>query len=168
MRTTLLACAAIIAAASLAHAQTELIANDKFSDGATSWALQSSPGATAVMDVEKEDDEAVLVVKVEKTSEDTDDVRIHRVFGDIEQGKNYRVTFKAKADTATTIVPFIYPEGMGSKVLWRVEIKLDDDWKDFSYTFVGRDTASNCVLGFSHLGKLTNKYSFKDIELVAE
>lgn len=163
-----LACAALLAAALPATAQTELIANDKFGDGATSWTLQASRGATAVMDVEKEGDEPVLFVKVEVTEDSNDDVRIHRVFGDIEQGKNYRLTYKAKASEATTIVPFIYPLETSNKVLFRTEIKLDDDWKEFSHTFAGRETASNCVLGFAQLGKKTNTYSFKDIELLAE
>ncbi len=168
MRTFLLGCAAVLAASTLLHAQNELIADDKFSDGVSSWTLQAPPSATAVMDIEKDGDDNVLFVKVEKTSEDTDDVRFYRTFGEINQDQKYRVTFQAKADEATTIVPFIYPQGEGAKVLWRTEIKLEGDWKEYSFAFTGRETASNCVLGFSHLGKLTNKYSFKGITLKTE
>lgn len=166
LRKTALLLTAFLAVESPVRAETDLIANDKFSDSGSSWTAQAPPSATVNMTVEQIDDEPVLTVDVQKGPEEgVDDVRIFRVFGDIEQGREYKVSFKAKADEATTIIPFSYPQDSGARVLWRVETRLEPDWKDYQYTFKGRATESGCVLGFSHLGKLHNKYYFKDIVL---
>lgn len=152
-------------------AETELITNDKFSDDGAAWALKVAASASAAMSVVSDDGEKALCIEVQDPPQDvegTPDVRVHRLFGEIVLEKDYRITFKAKADQPAKIVAFIYPETEGSRVLWRVETPLDPEWKEFNFSFKGRDTADNCVLGFSNLGKMGNKYFFKDIVLTAE
>lgn len=150
------------------HAQNELITNDKFSDGGAIWKLSHAIDATANMSVVENEKEQALLIDVENTTEKPFDVRVQRLFGVIDAGKMYHVTFKAKAENAATIIPYIYPENEGSRVLWRVEINVGPDWKEYSFDFKGKDTVDNCVLGFSHLGKLTNKYWFKDVVMTVD
>ena len=147
------------------HAETELITNDHFSDGGGSWILNSPSGTAASTAMEREGDEPILVVSVQNEDEKPTDVRMQRVFGDIVAGKSYSVKFKIKATTPNEIVAYVYPENEGSRVLWRMPLKTDSEWREYSYTFKGKDTASNCVLGFAQLGKISNTYSFKDISL---
>lgn len=149
-----------------AQAETELIANDHFADGGGSWSLNSLSGAAASTSLEQEGDEPVLVVSVQNEDEKPTDIRMQRVFGDIVAGKSYLVKFKVKATTPNEIVAYVYPENEGSRVLWRNPFKTDSDWREYSYSFKGKDTASNCVLGFAQLGKISNTYWFKDISLV--
>ncbi len=149
------------------HAETELIANDKFSDGGGSWTLLTAPGASASLSVEQDEGEAALSVVVQNDDTKPVDVRIQRVFGDIEAGKEYTATFKAKCANAAEVVAYIYPENEGSRVLWRVPIKPQPEWQEYTFTFKGKDTASNCVFGFSRMGSNNNTYSFKDIVLKA-
>ena len=153
------------------HAQTELIANDKLADDGGAWALKAAADAAASMSVVEEDGEKVLRIEVQEPPQGKEippDVRVHRLFGEIGQGKNYELSFKAKAEQPAKIVAFIYPETEGARVLWRVENSVETEWKDFHFTFTGRDTADNCVLGFSNLGKMGNKYSFKDVVLTVQ
>jgi len=147
------------------QAETDLIANDHFSDGGGSWILNSPTGAAASTALEQEGTEPTLVVSVQNEDEKPTDVRIHRTFGDIAAGKSYTVKFKIKAASPNEIVGFIYPENEGSRVLWRTTLKTDSEWREYSYTFKGKDNATNCVLGFAQLGKTSNTYSFKDISL---
>lgn len=152
-------------------ADTELIANDKFADGGATWALKAAQDASASMSIVEDGADKVLLVEVSEIPQDKEpapDVRIHRLFGEIITDKEYRVSFKAKAEQAAKVISFIYPETEGSRVLWRVETALDSDWKEYNYTFKGRDTADNCVLGFSNLGKMANKYYFKDVVLSSD
>jgi len=150
------------------HSQTELIPNDKFSDGGASWKLSTAADAVANMSIEEVDKEPTLLIDVENTSDKPVDVRVQRLFGELTADKNYRVSFQAKAQEAVSIIPYIYPENQGARVLWRTEIRLEPDWKEFSFEFKGRDSSNDCVLGFSHLGKLTNKYWFKDVVLTSD
>jgi uncharacterized protein YggU (UPF0235/DUF167 family) len=153
------------------NAETELIANDKFADDGAAWSIKVSPDSSASLSVVADDGEKALCVDVQEPPQDKEappDVRIHRLFGEIGAEKDYKISFKAKADQPVKIIPFIYPENAGSRVLWRVETSLEPEWKEFNFTFKGRDTADNCVLGFSHLGKMANKYYFKDVTLTAE
>lgn len=147
------------------RAETELITNDRFADGGGSWILNSPRGAAASTALEQEGEEPILVVSVQNEDEKPTDVRMHRSFGDISAGKSYTVKFKIKATTPNEIVGFIYPENEGSRILWRTVLKTDNEWREYSYTFKGKDTATNCVLGFAQLGKTSNNYSFKDISL---
>lgn len=152
-------------------AQTELIPDDKFSDGGAAWILKVSADTNASMTVVDDSGEQALFVEVPESPEEgktPPDVRFQRLFGEISAEKNYRVSFQAKAAEAVKIIPYIYPENEGARVLWRAEITLEPDWKEFSYTLKGRETADNCVLGFSHLGKMANKYWFKNIVLTAD
>lgn len=152
-------------------AQTELISNDKFSDGGAAWSLKVPAETNASMSVLNDAGEQALCVDVPEnpeTGKAPPDVRIQRLFGEISAEKNYQVSFQAKAADPVKIVPYIYPENEGSRVLWRTEITLNSEWKEFAFTFKGRDTADNCVLGFSHLGKMANKYWFKDVVLTAD
>ena len=152
-------------------AETELITNDKFADGGATWALKAAPDASATMSIAEDGADKVLFIEVSEPPQDKDpapDVRLHRLFGEVTTDKEYKVSFKAKAEQPTKVISFIYPENEGSRVLWRVEVALDSDWKEFNYTFKGRDTADNCVFGFSNLGKAANKYYFKDVVLSSD
>ncbi|CAN5340343.1 hypothetical protein BH09VER1_BH09VER1_27400 [soil metagenome] len=152
------------------HAETELIANDKFSDDGASWKLSNGPKITANMSVEKVDGEQALCVAVDMGGE-TDGaaepvlVRVQRLFGEVAAGKNYRVSFKAKAEKDVNIVAYVSPETDGARVLWRNEIAVGADWKEYSFTFTGRDSAPDGAFGFARLGAMTNRYWFKDIVL---
>src|SRR5690349_14965724 len=118
-------------------AETDLIANDGFSDGGASWALKVAPDASASMSVVDEAGEKTLLVDVAEPPSDTQtppDVRLHRLFGEITKDKEYKVSFKAKAAQPAKIVSFIYPETEGARVLWRVELPLESDWKDFNFS----------------------------------
>jgi len=148
--------------------QTELIANDKFADQGGSWELLQSKNATANLSVEQVDGEPALCVQVEKTSDDPVDIRAQKLFGEISAGKNYRVSFKIKSQEGDEIVPYIYPKSEGARVLWRTQVKTDGDWKEYTFDFKGKDSANDCVLGFSHLGNVTNKYWFKDVTLTSD
>jgi len=153
------------------NAEIELIANDKFADDGSAWALKTAPDASASMSITEDGSDKVLFVDVAEPPQDKEqapDVRLHRLFGEITTDKEYRISFKAKAEQPTKVISFIYPENEGSRVLWRVEVALDADWKEFNYTFKGRDTADNCVFGFSNLGKIANKYYFKDVVLSSD
>lgn len=150
------------------RAETELIPNDKFADDGASWALTAGQGVDATMSIEKVDDEPALSVVVENTTEQLVDVRLQRLFGDVSTDVGYRVTFKAKAQHDDGIVAFVSPVTEGARILWRTEIPLDVDWKEFAFTFKGNDTASGCALGFARLGKGTNKFWFKDIVLSSD
>lgn len=153
------------------RAESELIANDKFADEGATWSLKVAPDASASMSVVDEAGEKALCIEVQAPPQDKEmapDVRVQRLFGEIIAGKNYHVAFKAKAAEPVKIIPYIYPEKEGARVLWRTEINLDADWKEFTYTFEGRDAADNCVLGFSHLGKTANTYWFKDVALTSD
>lgn len=164
-------CAALatIGLACALRAETELISNDKLSDDGAAWTLKTSPGAAASVSVVDDGGERSLCVEVQPAGDESaaaaQDIRIQRLFGEIATGKHYQISFKAKSSEAAKIIPFVYPENQGARVLWRTEVKTDPEWKDFSFTFAGKDTASDCVLGFSHLGRVAGKYYFKDIVL---
>jgi len=149
-------------------AETSLIANDQIADGGTAWKLTAGKGAAATISVEKVDNEPALCVEVENDSGEEVDVRIHRLFGEIIADNTYQVAFKAKAEQAVDIIPFINPASEAARILWRVSTPLDTGWKEFHFTFKGRETANECGIGFSHLGKGTNKFWFKDIVLTTD
>lgn len=169
---SLLPCGAVLAlSVVLAEAQGELIPNDKFSDDGASWTLKTGPEASAGLSVVDDAGEKALRVEVATPSEGEGgppDVRVQRFFGGIEKDSRYRVTFQARAEQPTKVVGYIYPENEGARVLWRAEAALEPEWKEFTLSFTGRDTADNCVLGFSQLGKMANTYFFKDVTLTAE
>ncbi len=150
------------------HSETVLIADDKIADEGSAWKLLAGKGAEATVSVEKVDNEPALCVEVQNDSGEEVDVRIHRLFGEIIADNTYQVTFKAKAQQAVDIIPFINPASEAARILWRVSAPLDTGWKEFRFTFKGRETANECGLGFSHLGKGTNKFWFKDIVLTTE
>jgi hypothetical protein len=160
----------LLCAAGPLAAQSELIPNDKFADEGAAWNLQSAQDAAASLSVVDDQGEKALLVTVEAPadSENAPDVRIQRLFGLIDSGKDYHITFQAKSETPAAINPYIYPQNEGAKVLWRTTANLEPDWKEFTFTFKGRDTADNCVLGFAGLGKSGNKFWFKDVVLTAD
>lgn len=149
-------------------AETVLIANDKMADDGAAWKLMHSKGADAILSVEKVDNQQALCVEVQNDSGEEVDVRIYRLFGEIIADNTYHVTFKARARQEVAIIPFINPVSEAARILWRVSTPLDTDWKEFHFTFKGKETANECGLGFSHLGKGTNKFWFKDIVLTMD
>lgn len=170
IRSSLLCGAALALATTLAPAQTELIANDRFADGGASWEIQQSPGMAAALSVGKDTDneEALRIEVPQAAGDEPGDIRIHKAFGSINADKEYHVTFQAKAGESVKLVAFVYPRNAGARVLWRQEIAVEPDWKEFTFTFKGRDTAEDCVLGFSRLEKAATRYDFKDIVLTEE
>ena len=156
------------------RAGNELIPNDKFADDGTSWKPNFAKGLDARISVEKVDGEPALCVEVssdnesEPTPENVPLARIERIFGEISTGTAYHINFKAKADKDASIVSFVSPDKEGARVLWRMDVKLDSEWREFTYNYTGSDTASNCVFGFSRLGNSTNKFWFKDVVLTAD
>ncbi len=171
IKTPLLALLLLAAVAARLGAQTELIPNDKFADDGASWSLKVPPEASASESIVDDGGEKALCIDVQESPQDQKtppDIRVQRLFGEISSEKNYRISFQAKASEPGKIVSYIYPKNEGARVLWRTEIKLDSEWKDFTYTFKGRETADNCVFGFSGLGKATNKFWFKDVVLTED
>ncbi len=157
------------------RAETELIPNDKFADDGASWTLSLAKEVAARMSVEKADNEPALCIDVEGSGEGSEaspdnivNARVHRLFGEISAGTQYRISFKAKAEKDISIVSFVSPQKDGARVLWRMDVKLDPEWKEFAYNFTARDTANDCVFGFSRLGNIANKYWFKDVVLTAD
>ncbi len=155
------------------RAETELISNDKFSDDGASWKLTSGPKISANMSVEKVDGEAALCVAVDLGGEaegakEAVLVRIQRLFGEINASQNYRISFQVKAEKDADIVAYVSPEKDGARVLWRNQVAAGADWKEYSFTFAGKDSVPDCVFGFARLGTISNKYWFKDIVLSAE
>lgn len=146
----------------------DLIANDHFADGGGSWSVKASKNGTANLSVTKEGSDSALCVEVEKTGDDALDVRILRPFDNIEAGKTYRLTFRAKCDQGAVIVPFVAAAGNTAKIIFRQQVNVDGDWKDFSFDFQAKDSETSCVLGFSHLGELTAKYYFADLALSSD
>ena len=148
-------------------AQSELIPNDKFSDDGASWKLSSGPKISTNMSVEKVDGEPALCVAVDMAGEAEGSkesvlVRVQRLFGEINSGQNYRITFQAKAEKDVDIVAYVSPEKDGARVLWRNQVAVGADWKEYTFTFSGKDSAPDCAFGFARLGTISNKYWFKD------
>jgi Carbohydrate binding domain len=161
----LLCGANLISLPATARAETELIANDHFGDGGASWTLTSIPDGLASMSIERDGKEPVLSLAVQSGDEKPPNIRLQRTFGDIETEKTYSVKFSVKAANPTDIVAFIAPENEAARIQWRVSVKADTEWKNYSFTFKGHDTVTNCILGFSHLGQVANTYQLKDISL---
>lgn len=158
----------------IVQAQTELIPNDKFADDGASWRLAAGASGAANMSVEKVDNESALCIEVqgggksEANSETVAMTRVYRLFGEINADANYRISFKAKSQNSRDIVSFISPEKENARVLWRTSIKIEPEWKEFSFPFVSKDSASDVVFGFTRLGDAANKFWFKDVVLTAE
>lgn len=155
------------------RAETELLPNDKFSDDAASWKLSNDQKISGNMFVEKVDGEPALCVAIDLggAAENPGQLfmaRIQRLFGEISKDKNYRISFKAKAEKDAEIVAYVSPEKDGSRVLWRNQIQVGADWKDYTFTFAGRDSVPDCAFGFARLGGTTNKYWFRDIVLTED
>lgn len=165
-------CVSLLAATgTVLWASSDLIPDDKFADDGALWSLKTAAEATASQSVVEEGGEKSLCIEVQAPAGDLEtppDVRVQRLFGEMVAGKNYQVSFQARAAEPAKIISYVYPENQGARVLWRTEIALDSEWKEFSYTFEGRDTAENCVLGFSNLGRMGNKYFIKDVVLTVD
>lgn len=173
MKTPVLKAVAVVASwalLSVAWAQTELISDNHFADGGASWDLRVASDAVAELSIEGKDAEAVLKIQVNAPdvidAESAPDVRVQKAFGTITEGKEYKIRFQARAEEPALVVGFIYPATDGARVAWRQEVALTKDWEDHEFTFTGRESAEDCVLGFAKLGAKTNTLSFRHIVLV--
>lgn len=156
------------------RAGEELIPNDRFADDGASWKVVAAKELNATMLVEKVGGEPALCVEVRSPDEDEpspDNIPvafISRPCGEIDAGGSYHITFQAKAEKEIAIVSFIRPENEHSRILWRTDLKIDPEWREFNYSFTASDSASHCDFGFSRLGNTSNKYWFKDVVVTKE
>jgi len=156
-------------------ASSELISNDKFSDDGASWELTTDSGVNIQMSVENVDNEPALCVEVNALADvsgsNPDDIKrvgLRRFFGEVESGRDCRLVFKAKAAQDTSIVASISSKVNPSQPLWRTQIQIPMEWKEFTFTFQCRESVSDAVLSFARMGESTNKYWFKDIVLTID
>jgi len=165
----------LVFAPGILTAGTDVISNDKFSDGGASWELITDPSVNAQMSVEKFDDEPALCVEVEAENdgsgsnpEDIKRVGVQHLFGELASEVTYRITFQAKAAQSADLVAAIWSKSNSTIPLWRVLLQFSSEWKDFAFTFQSREALNDGVLGFVRMGEFTNKYWFKDIVLTVE
>ena len=164
---TVASCGMLISPADLS-AETEIIPNDKFADNGASWTLTTGRGAQANMSVETVDGEPALRIAVENSTEDEVPVGIQRRFEEIQAGKSYYVTFKAKAEQDTEVVASISPVVASNRPLWRVAVPLTMEWNEFNFTFKKDGLSTDCSFGISSLGKANNTFWIRDVVLTVE
>lgn len=157
----------ILAAVVLATSASGLMAEENiFTNDLSSWTLKSLGEASASANTTTEEGKDALCVEVSGVPESPSkmpDVRISQPFGEISSGHTYQINFQAKADTAGKIVIFVYPDNDPQRVLFRRDITVDLDWKDYTISFEAKENTSHCVLGFSGLGRTNNRYFFRSI-----
>jgi len=155
--------AAAVFAASIGASMAE---DNLFTDDLSTWALKSSGEASTSSNVVTEEGKNALCVEISDIPESpakVSDVRISQPFGDLNGDQTYQINFQAKADKTGKIVIFVYPENDQQRVLFRRDITVDLDWKDYTISFVSKETTSHCVLGFAGLGRADNRYFFRSI-----
>jgi hypothetical protein len=157
----------ILAAAVFASSVGGVMAEDNlFSDDLSLWTLKSSGEVSALSSLTTEEGKNALSVEITDIPESptkVSDVRISQPFGDLNSDQTYQINFQAKADQPGKIVIFVYPENDQQRVLFRRDITVDSDWKDYTISFVAKEATSHCVLGFAGLGRTNNRYFFRPI-----
>ena len=83
----------------------------------------------------------------------------------IEQGKSFRVTFRARANAPHKISAALSQTHEPWKVLSSAQASLTTEWKQFRFTYSPNDSDDKARLSFTNLGSTIGDYFFSDISL---
>lgn len=147
----------------------ELIRNGDFSAGMRGWELERLQNAEATAGVGREGDaKAFARVVTEAAAAAAHHVQLVQRRLSLEEGRAYRITFRARAEPAARIVVNLKLDRAPWPNLWTQPVNLGPEWKAYSYTFKASQSTDIARLTFSSLGAQAGRFDFSDVSIVLE
>jgi hypothetical protein len=153
----------------------ELLSNGSFDDTGSAWSLpwhvwtNTAAGAQASIGKDassKVEGATSLVANIEQTGGSISNVRLKQAYNLLQRGREYRLTFMAKALSNTSLQVVIQPDTGATATYLNKTMVLATEWRRFTYTFVPGTGENNAALTF-YLAGGAGKIWLDDVSLVA-
>ena len=146
----------------------EILKNADFSNKTDNWLIEQHGTAKAENSFSKdtETSNSILKINVINASDQGWHVQFNQSNLKFEKDKLYTLSFKAKADSQKKMnVAASQAHEPWQELGWNANIELNDEWKQYSFSFKVAENDDNGRINFSNMGNKTGDFYFKEISL---